>query len=109
MKIKVSKKDVIWNYAGVIASLGSNLLMLPIVLYFLTGAQVGLWYVFQSMASLSTMFDFGFTPTFSRNSKRQPEKHRWNSGSGEKRQPPALRNRTGSAAFFVLRKRNAIC
>lgn len=67
MKIKVSKKDVIWNYAGVIASLGSNLLMLPIVLYFLTGAQVGLWYVFQSMASLSTMFDFGFTPTFSRN------------------------------------------
>lgn len=47
MKIKVSKKDVIWNYAGVIASLGSNLLMLPIVLYFLTGAQVGLWYVFR--------------------------------------------------------------
>ena len=67
MKIKVSKKDVIWNYAGVIASLGSNLLMLPVVLYFLSGAQVGIWYVFQSMASLSTMFDFGFTPTFSRN------------------------------------------
>ena len=67
MDIKVSSKDIVWNYAGVIASLGGNLLMLPIVLYFLSGAEVGLWYVFQSMASLSNMFDFGFTPTFSRN------------------------------------------
>ena len=43
MDIKVSSKDIVWNYAGVIASLGGNLLMLPIVLYFLSGAEVGLW------------------------------------------------------------------
>lgn len=67
MQIKVSLKDVIWNYAGVIVNLGSNLIMLPFILYFLGDEQIGLWYVFQSISSLSVMFDFGFNPTFARN------------------------------------------
>lgn len=65
--IAVSRTDIIWSYAGVVLSMGSNLLMLPFIVFFLDGETLGLWYVFTSIGGLTSLFDFGFSVTFARN------------------------------------------
>lgn len=65
--MRVTKKDVIWNYIGTFMSLGSNFLLLPFMLYFLSGEALGLWYVFLSIGAIVILFDFGFNPTLARN------------------------------------------
>lgn len=67
MKIKLSKKDIIWSYIGIILSMGSNLLMLPFIIYFLDDDMYGLWGVFSSIGAVATLFDCGFSVTFARN------------------------------------------
>lgn len=67
MKINVSKKDIIWNYLGVFMTMGSNLILLPFMVYFLDGDSLGLWYIFLSIGGIVTLFDFGFNPTIARN------------------------------------------
>lgn len=66
-KVTVSKRDVIWNYVGTIASIGSNFLLLPLLLSFLSSAQIGLWYVFVAISGFAQLLEFGFTSTLSRN------------------------------------------
>ncbi len=67
MELKLSHKDYIWSYIGTIVSLGSNVVILPFALYFLTEEMYGLWGIFQSLASITILFDFGFSVTFARN------------------------------------------
>ena len=67
MAIQLSKKDYIWSYVGVFLSLFSSVLLTPFVVYFLDSEIYGLWGVFQSLAGITVLFDFGFTTTFSRN------------------------------------------
>lgn len=67
MSIKITKKDIIWNYVGVFFSFGSNLLITPLIMYFLNDDMLGLWYVFLSIGNIITLFDFGFSSTLSRN------------------------------------------
>ena len=67
MKVKVKKGDVIWNYLSIVSSLGSNIVIVPFVMYYLSGEMLGLWYVFCSVGGIASLFDFGFTVTFSRN------------------------------------------
>ena len=64
MKIKVSNKDIIWNYIGVIMTLGSNFLLLPFMMVYLDSNQLGLGYVSQSIGNIVVLFDFGFKETF---------------------------------------------
>jgi len=64
--IKIGIKDVVWNYAGSILSLGMNLIILPIILRILPSNDLGMWYVFSSIAGLITLIDFGFSPSISR-------------------------------------------
>ena len=66
-KISVTKKDVIWNYVGTIVSMSSNFILLPLLLFFLTSEQIGLWYVFVAISGFSQLLEFGFTATLSRN------------------------------------------
>lgn len=67
MSIKITKADVKWGYIGTILSIGINVILLPIVLKYLSSEELGLWYVFLSLGSIVTLFDFGFTPTLARN------------------------------------------
>ncbi len=67
MPIKADRSDIVWGYAGTALSMGSNLLLLPLMLYFLDGSYLGLWYVFASVGALSALFDFGFNPAIARN------------------------------------------
>lgn len=67
MNTKISNKDVIWNYIGIIISMGSNFAMLPFMVRYMDSEILGLWYVYLSIGGIVTLFDFGFTPTFARN------------------------------------------
>lgn len=67
MQIKISKADLIWSYWGTIMTLSSQVIMLPLVVYFLNSEMLGLWYVFVSLGAVANLFDFGFTITFARN------------------------------------------
>jgi O-antigen/teichoic acid export membrane protein len=64
--IKVTNKDVIWNYLGYGITFGINIILLPLVLRYLTSTELGLWYVFSSIGVLITLFDFGFAPQVAR-------------------------------------------
>lgn len=67
MSIKITNKDVIWGYLGIIMSLGSNLFILPLILNRLSGEELGLWYTFVAVGNIAALFDFGFKPTIARN------------------------------------------
>lgn len=67
MNIKVSNRDIIWSYLGTFMSLFANVITLPFIIFFLDGDMLGLWYIFISLGSIASLFDFGFSVTFSRN------------------------------------------
>ena len=65
--MRITKADITWGYFGTIMNLGINIILLPLVLKFLSSDEIGLWYVFLSIGSIVTLFDFGFAPTLARN------------------------------------------
>lgn len=67
MSITLARRDYLWSYVGIILSMFGYIIMLPAIMYFLDGNHLGLWYVFQSLAAITTLFDFGFSTTFARN------------------------------------------
>lgn len=67
MSVKISRKDILWNYGGNILNIGMGILLLPIVLHTLSSQELGLWYVFGSISGLVTLVDSGFCPTIMRN------------------------------------------
>lgn len=66
-RITVKRSDVVWNYIGTIMSMGSNFLLIPLLVFFLSNEQVGLWYVFAALTGFAQLLEFGFTATLSRN------------------------------------------
>lgn len=67
MKIKITSRDVIWNYVGTLLSMASNFVLLPFLLHYLSAEEIGVWYIFLAMNGLVMLFDLGFDPTFARN------------------------------------------
>lgn len=65
--IKVSKKDIYWGYFAQIFSVASGLVTLPLILNLLTAEEIGMNYLMLTLGALVALFDFGFTPQFSRN------------------------------------------
>lgn len=47
--------------------MGINYLLLPIFLYYLEDDTLALWYIFMNLSNFSLLFNFGFSPSFSRN------------------------------------------
>ena len=67
MKISISRKDIIWNYAGTLFSMGMGYLLLPFLLLYFDEDTLGLWYIFMNLANVANLFVFGFSPSFARN------------------------------------------
>ena len=65
--ISITKKDIFWNYIAQFFSLASGLITLPLILKMLTVEEIALNYIFLTVSSLVLLFDFGFSPQFSRN------------------------------------------
>lgn len=67
MEIKVTKNDIFWSYAAQLLNIGAGVFILPIILKKLSSAELGIWYIFLAIASLTALLDFGFLPTIQRN------------------------------------------
>jgi O-antigen/teichoic acid export membrane protein len=65
--IQISKKDVYWNYAATFLKIASSMLILPFILHWLPSEEVGIWTIYMAVAFFSSLLDFGFNPTFTRN------------------------------------------
>ena len=66
-RFEVTRKSIVWSYAGTIFSMASNFLLLPIIFHFLNSQEIGYWYLILSINGLIALFDFGFDPAFARN------------------------------------------
>lgn len=67
MRIALSKKDIAWNYIGLVFRLGVNFFLLPFLLRFLGDDELGLWYVFIAVGSVASLLQLGFAPAVARN------------------------------------------
>ena len=67
INIQTKSKDIIWNYIGTIVSMSSGFVLLPLLMHYLSGSELGLWYIYIAIANLAMLFEFGFNPTFARN------------------------------------------
>ena len=103
MNIKISSKDIIWNYLGVILSLSANFIMLPFIIYFISGEMLGLWYIFQSLGGIVVLFDFGFNTSFSRNIA-----YCW-SGATELIKKDVIVQERGEVDFYLMKKVLLVC
>lgn len=62
-----TKRDIFWGYLAQGLNIGAGVILLPIIIHFLSPADVGLWFVFVTLASLAQLLEFGFQPTIARN------------------------------------------
>lgn len=58
--------NVIWSYIGTFFIMGVNIFLLPLILHILPHKELGLWYVFASVATFIQLVNFGFTPCLMR-------------------------------------------
>ena len=103
MAVKLNSKDYIWSYIGVFMSVGAGVVMLPFILYFLSEDMYGLWSVFQSIAAITALFDFGFSTTFARNIN-----YCW-CGASELRKAGALFAESDEPNFLLMKKAMTAC
>lgn len=103
MGVKLSNRDYLWSYIGVILSLGSNLLMVPFIMYYLDGDHYGLWGVYQSLAGITVLFDFGFTTTFSRNIN-----YCWN-GAERLEKTEGVFSKSNEPNYYLMKKTMTAC
>jgi len=65
--MKIGRKDIVWNYVATFMRIASGIVILPLVLRMLPSEEVALWGLFLTISSLTTLLDFGFSNSFSRN------------------------------------------
>lgn len=66
MRKNSARQGMILGVLAQVLQVGVGLFMMPLALYKLSSAEIGLWYVFLTVQSLVLLLDFGFTQTFSR-------------------------------------------
>ncbi len=66
-EIKVTKKDIIWNYIAQIVNFGSGLFILPLILNRLSAEEVGMNYLMQSVVFLIALISAEFSRQLGRN------------------------------------------
>lgn len=65
--MNITKADLIWNYAATFLKVSSSVLLLPLILNKMPTETVGIWSVFMTLTAFSTILDFGFSSSFTRN------------------------------------------
>lgn len=63
----IGRKELFWNYAATSMRLFSGIIILPFSLRILSSEEIGIWSIFLSLVSITSLLDFGFNNSFSRN------------------------------------------
>jgi O-antigen/teichoic acid export membrane protein len=67
LAVWITKNDLAWSYLGYFINFGTNLIILPFVIKFLSVEELGLWYTFLGIGNVVILLDFGFSFTITRN------------------------------------------
>ncbi|MCQ2310232.1 MAG: hypothetical protein MJZ64_00570 [Paludibacteraceae bacterium] len=62
----IGRRDILWSYAATIFMIGAGVILLPFILNKMPAETVGIWNIFQTIALLVMILDFGFRPSFAR-------------------------------------------
>ena len=65
--MQIGRKDVAWNFAATSLRIASGIIVMPFSLHLLSNQDIGLWGIFLTIGTLTTLLDFGFSNSFSRN------------------------------------------
>jgi O-antigen/teichoic acid export membrane protein len=65
--MNITKADVFWNYAATFLKIASSALLIPFLLRVMPSETVGIWSVFVTITAFSSLLDFGFSSSFTRN------------------------------------------
>ena len=65
--MQIGRKDLFWNYAATSMRILSGIVVLPIALRTLPSEEMGIWSIFLSLITITSLLDFGFSNSFSRN------------------------------------------
>jgi O-antigen/teichoic acid export membrane protein len=65
--MQIGRKDLLWNYAATSMRILSGIIVLPIALRMLPSDEMGIWSIFISLMTITSLLDFGFSNSFSRN------------------------------------------
>ena len=69
MKVDIKTKHALtwsnlsWGFLAQGLNIGTGLLLLPMILRYLKPDEIGLWFVFMSLAGLAQLLELGFQPT----------------------------------------------
>jgi len=65
--MQIGQKDLFWNYAATFLQIGAGVILLPFILRMFPQETVAIWTIFSSIIAISSILDFGFNPSFTRN------------------------------------------
>ena len=65
--MQIGRKDLLWNYAATSMRILSGIVVLPVTLRMLPSEEMGIWSIFISLVTITSLLDFGFSNSFSRN------------------------------------------
>jgi len=65
--MQIGRKDISWNYAATFLRIASSALILPFILRMMSSEMVGIWIIFMTINTITTLLDFGFNSSFTRN------------------------------------------
>ena len=65
--MQIGRKDLFWNYAATSMRILSGIVVLPVTLRMLPPEEMGIWSIFLSLVTITSLLDFGFSNSFSRN------------------------------------------
>ena len=66
-KSGLNKGDIIWGYVAKFVSLGSGIIVLPLVLRLLDENEIAMNYIMHNLMGFVVLFDIGFSNQFARN------------------------------------------
>ena len=62
-----TRREFFWGYTAQFLNVGIGIIFLPIIMHYLSTEDVGLWFVFLTLAILAQLFEMGLSTTLSRN------------------------------------------
>jgi O-antigen/teichoic acid export membrane protein len=65
--MQIGRKDLFWNYTATSMRILSGIIVLPVSLRMLSSEEMGIWSIFLSLITITSLLDFGFSNSFSRN------------------------------------------
>jgi len=65
--MQIGRKDLLWNYAATSMRFLFLIVVMPVTLRIFSPEEMGMWTIFINLITITSLLDFGFSNSFSRN------------------------------------------